>query len=105
MSAYNNPLKNMIMPEDTLRLLVPARMVPDRSMVTKRSGEKVYTLRRQIRVFPEDQKEGKVTPIDGFFLCFEGDINQIGPETMLLWQMEAEQFFYTLERMWEPIPQ
>lgn len=75
--------------EDTwIGLLLPARLIPDGSKVTKRTGQVEYVIRHKLTVFQNQDPKSNVPPIEieGTFLVgSRGDISQINPETMLLW--------------------
>lgn len=94
-------MKNLrICPEDTLRMLLPAQDIPDQASVTKRGGEQSFTLRHNIKVFVLADRPA--IEIEGFFLVSaNGNINQVKPETELLWSVGAEELIDTLQLSWE----
>lgn len=73
--------------DSPVTILVQAQYVPDRSEVTKRTGTKGYTLRRNLTLY-SDTKGEKPTTIEGLFLVGSvGDITQIKPDTLLGFHM------------------
>ncbi len=68
--------------------------MPDKTKVTKRGGEKVYTLRHQIPIWenrkPEFLEPG---PASVFLVADNGDINLIDGTTEILAQFEPEQLY------------
>ena len=95
-------VKNIaICPEDTLRILLPAKSIPDQAKVTKRGGEQTFVLRHSLKLFVfADQP---AVDIEGFFLVTpNGNINQIKPETELLWSVGADELIDVLQLSWEP---
>ena len=93
-----------INPSTPFAVLLAAASIPDAAEVTKRTGEQIYTLKRNITVYQAD----KSTPLslDGHFLLGpRGSINQISADTLLLWRLTAESLFEELEEAWEGTPQ
>lgn len=91
----------MIGRNEEISVLLRADKIPHLAKVTKPSGSKVYTFRRNLRVFLEEGTADSRQTIDGFFLVFEGDINQIGPDSKLMWLVKAGDLMDILERQWE----
>lgn len=92
-------------PEDQIRILLPANLIPDTSIVSKRSGESTFTLKHSLRVYPETKGE-KVLTIEGCFLVGQrGDVNQVSDKTLLHWHVTAEDFVDTMQQSWEGPPQ
>lgn len=90
------------------KILLPASQIPDRSTVTKRTGEKPYILRHNLKVYPVEVKGESSEPmtIDGFFLCdTSGSFYQIKPDTVLCWTVEAKDLMCRIERALEGTPQ
>lgn len=82
-----------------LKVLLPAYKIPDGSQVSKRTGEMVYTLNKQIKVYPDKSLDSKVElDVKGCFLFGpRGGINQIDPNLELHWLVEAEYLYFYLE--------
>lgn len=72
------------------KILLPANEIPLGSTVTKRTGEKPYTLKDRIRIFGEtgDARELKATDGTRLLVSETGDANVVGGETELLWYAE-----------------
>lgn len=99
---------NRLCPNDTLKILLPAKQIPHGSTVMKRTGHYQLTLSHEIRIFvPNKQEEMQPQFIKGFFLqgAPQADLNQIAGDTELLWVTTAEYFMDYLEKIWEPTPQ
>ena len=93
-----------ICPEDTLRILLPAKDIPDQAHVTKRGGEQSFVLRHNLKLFM--LADHPAIDVEGFFLVTpKGSINQVKPETELLWSVSAEEFMDVIQTSWEPIEQ
>lgn len=88
-----------ICPETPIRVLLRAEEIPADANVTKRTGEQVYTLKRGLRLYSEDKAPVEITGL--FLMGPRGSINQIKPETMLHWEISAEEFVEMLQRSWE----
>lgn len=73
----------------TLSIVLDARDISDGSEVCKATGSKIYTLRREIRIFKEkklkDEDIPNITASDGivFLVSEEGDIKCISETTKL----------------------
>ena len=92
----------MIDPDDLLFILMRAANIPDKSRVKKRTGEVIYTLRTKLTVYPEVRGEKPPLSVDGVFLVsHSGDINQITPDLLLLWEIEAGSLVDMLNIEWE----
>jgi len=87
---------------ERLGVMLPASMIPDGAIVTKRTGSTELVLRHSLRVYPI-QGSGQVPMVvEGTFLhAGRGDINQIKPDTILVWRIEAEDFVIGLQSTWE----
>ncbi len=70
--------------ESPIRVLLPAYLIPLGAKVTKRTGEKEYTLKNEIKIYGEGGQEIKA-PKETLFLVCEGSTNIIERDTVLLW--------------------
>lgn len=85
-------IENAVCPEDIIRVLLPAYQIPDKSIVTKRAGEQEYDFSKNIVVYRKDIKGEIPLQMEGYFLVGpRASINQIKPDTMLLWHVTAEE--------------
>ena len=83
-----------------LGIQLRADQIPHLASVRKRTGEKHYTFRRNIRVYTN---EDGTLPLElsGYFLVSElGDINQIKPDLCLVWLVTARELVEMLESAW-----
>ena len=97
MTIWNDDEEFNFQSEDQLKLQLEAQKIPDRSIVTKRTGNQEYVLRKNISVY-SDQKAEKPTIIQGLFLIgVRGDINQVAPDLVLCWVVKAEELYDMLE--------
>jgi len=77
---------------DTIKVVLPACSIPVDSLVTKRTGQKVYTLRKEIRIFGTSERRGITADAGVLFLVSEnGDINAIPAGTELVWSATADE--------------
>jgi len=92
-----------ICPEDTLKVILPAEMIPDQARVTKIKGENGYVLRHNLILYSSGKEPVK---IEGFFLIGDrGDINQVDPGKQLCWCVVAEDLVESLTVSWQETPQ
>lgn len=84
---------------DMLSVIISADKLFDGATVTKRTGDKIYTLKRSLKVYPIDSDKDKPPMvIEGCFLCDnEGSFNQISPTTLLAWRVEAQSLMWALQ--------
>jgi hypothetical protein len=70
-----------------ITVLLAAADVPLEAKVTKRTGQKVYTLRDRLRVFGEKGERREIVALDGtrFFVDDKGDANVIAGTTEVMW--------------------
>jgi hypothetical protein len=104
----NEHEKSQICPEDTIKILLPAKQIPHGSTVSKKTGSYTLTLNHRVRIFvPNDISDFAAQEIQGFFLqgAPQADLNQIDGDTELHWHVGAEDFKDYLEHIWEPTPQ
>jgi len=69
-------------------IILPAGKIPDRSRVRKVTGQKVYVLRRDLKVFVERDDPDQHEPIEfsGIFLVPEdGNITHVPDHKLLVW--------------------
>jgi hypothetical protein len=95
-----------ICPEDPIRVLLPARMIPHDATVSKRTGELEYTLKHKLTMYCLAPETSRIPAppiiVDGVFVVgSKGSINQVEPETMLHWHVTAEDLVDALRRSWE----
>lgn len=92
----------------TLQLLICASEIPLGSTVTKRTGEKLYTLRDRIKVWPANDGESKNTPVPEpneikaigearFLVAENGDASVVDGSTLLRWKVEDDDLLAWLQ--------
>ena len=84
-------------------VLMEAQFIPDGSVVTKKTGEKIYTISSEIRIFGVTTKDNIVIPAkDGArFISHGHDHNVVAPETILVWRASDEEILELLEPQYE----
>ena len=92
-----------------MRVIMPAKDIPDGARVTKKTGMVQYILRRELRVFHDKHKDAEATLLkaqDGsvFLLGGEGDINAYDRDTELVWFAPVEELATMLEDILEGVP-
>lgn len=97
---------NHICPEDEIGILLRAEQIPNRSVVTKKTGSTRYVLRHDLIVYPISTKKtvekSDVMTMKGFFLIGPcGDVNQIASTQELIWRITAEEFTDKLQLSWQ----
>ena len=90
--------------DDELKIVLPASNIPDGAVVTKKTGAVKYTLKHKLVVYQNQTTDlnnpSPAINIDGYFLIgSQGSINQIPPETELIWVVNAEDFYIDLGEM------
>jgi hypothetical protein len=75
----------------TFKLILAAEFIPLESKVTKKTGQKPYTLRDKLRIFNENHTQQEVKATDGarFLVSENGDANVVSGSTELLWHIDA----------------
>jgi hypothetical protein len=70
-----------------IKLILPANQIPVESTVTKKTGDKKYTLRKELRVFSIDKTEQKIKAENGtvFIVSEKGDANAVSGTEELVW--------------------
>jgi hypothetical protein len=87
-----------ICPEDIVRVILPAEMIPDQARVSKVKGEVGYVLRHNLTLYSSAKEPVK---IEGYFLIGDrGDINQVEPGKQLCWLVTAEDLVEALKASW-----
>lgn len=90
------------------KVLLPASEIPDGSKITKATGQKEYTLKRELRIF-ENLRGTECEVIKAktgvVFLVKDGDINAYPDHTKLLWVVEPKEFYQWLGSYLEETPQ
>ena len=78
-----------------ITVLLPAGQIPDDSKVRKVTGQKVYTLKREVRIYGEG---GTTVKCEGVvYLCAEGSVNGVKDTTMLAMDMTDDELYDLLE--------
>jgi hypothetical protein len=92
-------INKVICPEDEIAVVLPARMIPDRATVTKRTGDVRYVLRHDLTLYTLDKNP---TTVSGFFLVSDrGDVNQVQADKRFCWLVTAEGFVCEMRRSWK----
>lgn len=105
-SKDDKKLDNTVLcPEDVVRVLLPAAMIPHDATVSKRTGEYTFVLKHKLTMYgiPPNGSKTPAPPtiVDGFFVVGErGTINQVKPDTWLHWHVTVEDFMEILNRSW-----
>lgn len=99
------------MDDHTLKLILPAGDIPLGATVTKKNGEKLYTLLDRIRVFPAGEKGVEapmpevceIVAVDGtrFITAPRCDANVVAATTELVWHVSVEALSSWLEETYE----
>ena len=72
-----------------VKVILPARIIPLGSTVTKRTGTKEYVLRDRITVYDNGDSKQEIIASDGaVYLSSEGCANAIASETNLVWHTD-----------------
>jgi hypothetical protein len=82
-----NKNKNM------MKLLIPIKDVPEGERVTKKTGEKLYTVRDRIRIFSDDvnvRKEIKADDGVRFLVNDNGDVNAVDAKSEYIWYVDVD---------------
>jgi len=91
-----------------ISVLLKSDMIPDGSTVTKRTGDKRYTLKKKIKVFTGAVKMDKPVELDveGTFLVdSNGNINQIDSSAILGWITNLDDLRWYADRLEQGTPQ
>lgn len=79
------------------KVIIQASHLEDGTIVTKKTGQKEYTLRRSIKIYGENRQEIKCDADNIFLVDSDGNINQITESTELLAQISADNLYYDLD--------
>lgn len=84
---------------DPIKVLLPANEIPVGSRVTKRTGDKVYTLRNEIKVFGLANSNQVLKGEDGvrFLIAPDGNAGAVDGQTELLWHTDKKSLSQWLE--------
>jgi len=93
-------VNDKINPEDRILVLLPVENIPDGATVTKRTGDKEYVLRRNMKVYLLPDAPDRTIEIEGFFLGADGEVRQVQEGTLLHWNICAEDFVDEMQRSW-----
>ncbi len=84
-----------------MKILMAAQDIPLGSIVTKRTGDKLYTVREGIKIYgtPEQQSTREIKCDDGtrFLISETGDISIVSNDTELLWHVSDEDLYSYLD--------
>lgn len=83
-----------------ISVIMEASQVPLGAKVTKRTGEKIYTIRDRLRVFGEKGERREIIAKGGtrFFVNDEGDANVISGTTTVVWVTDSDTLVRWLTR-------
>lgn len=79
------------------KIIVQASNLEDGAIVTKKTGQKEYTVRRSIKIYGENRQQIKCDADNIFLVDSEGNINQIKDSTELLVHISADNLLYDLD--------
>ena len=80
-----------------LMVVYPAGKVPDKATVTKKGGDKKYTLRYQIEFYDGPEGHNVITPDPRqLFIISDGVVNSILRETHVIWYTTPEELLRTI---------
>ena len=89
-----------------MKVLIAASLIPAGSTVTKKTGEKPYMIRDDIKIWgstnPEQKdmlRELKADKGTRFMVTDDGNINIIAGDTELLWHVDAEHLYRFMYEM------
>jgi hypothetical protein len=91
-----------------MKVLMEVRDIPVGATVTKKTGEKIYTLRDDVKIYGSTQeqtealRELKADEGTRFLISQNGDISIISGDTELLWHVDGRILFEHLERKYNP---
>lgn len=82
----------------TLKVILPAALIPLGSTVSKRTGRAQYTLGDRLRLFSPNEAKKEIIAQEGTrFLIGTGDANAISDTTELVWEINEEDLLFWLE--------
>lgn len=82
---------------DVLKVIVEARHLEDGTIVSKKTGQKEYTIKRSIKIYGENRQEIKSDADNIFLVDSDGNINQIKDSTELLAHIPADYLYRDLD--------
>lgn len=82
---------------NVFKVIVQASNLEDGSIVTKKTGQKEYTVKRRIKIYGENRQEIKCDVDNIFLVDADGNINQIKDSTELLLHVSAYNLHYDLD--------
>ena len=92
----------MIDENDTLELLLPAKMIPDGAQVFAIAGSRPFTMRQGLKVYPVPKTNGDIVDIKGCFIVGDkGTINQVDPDRKFRWEIKADDLVAVLSDKWQ----
>lgn len=95
-----------------MKVLVPAGMLPDGALVTKKTGTAKFRVRRQMRFYvsggADESQRQTVVPKDGCVILVSADeegrdaVNIYPATTEFLWHVDSEELERWLQEQHEP---
>lgn len=86
-----------------MKVLIQARSIPVGSSVTKKTGEKPYTLRDDVKIYGATREQGEAKSAEmrelkadegtRFLISQNGDISIISGDVELLWHVSEETLY------------
>ena len=84
-----------------MKVLMPAKDIPLGAIVTKKTGDKPYTIRENVKIYGtvEQQTIREIKCDDGtrFLVSATGDINIVNSDTELLWHVSDRDLYNYLD--------
>lgn len=85
-----------------MKLLIEAREIPDNATVSKRTGDKKYTLSRTLKIYNEGAEPTVINAdANTVFIQAGIGINAINAETLLHWYVREEDLAAWLEKRYD----
>lgn len=91
-----------------MKVILEVREIPVGSTVTKKTGEKVYTLRDDVKIYGSTQeqtetlRELKADSGTRFLIAQNGDISIVSGDVEMLWHVDGRILFEHLDRKYNP---
>ena len=77
---------------ETVKILMPARMIPVNETVTMRTGEKEYTILDEVRIYGMEGDNNHITADDSTrFLMAGNKINVVSGDKELMWAVRLDE--------------
>ena len=89
-----------------MRVLREARYIPDGEPVTKRGGDKLYTLRHHVTVYRENEPKRVLEPGTGKLFLVDketGDMTEFASDKILAWSASCDDLITLLAPSMTPI--